>query len=168
LVLFSPRRGAARRTSEVVDAKTLGTSNQVVEATSLVRSEQRSDRHGRSREAEGPETIHASRSTHHNTPAAPAKEFEMPQKTIDMNPVDSSQIHSIGHDAESNTLAIRFKNYKGDLGSLYHYDNFTADDFAAFKGADSLGSHFGKHIKTAVEKFPFRKIDATPSATESV
>ena len=30
-------------------------------------------------------------------------------KTIDMQTVDSSQIHSIGHDPETNTLAIRFR-----------------------------------------------------------
>ena len=77
---------------------------------------------------------------------------------IALTPVESSQIHSIGHDAASNTLAIRFKNYKGEPAALYHYDNFTAEDFAAFKGAESIGSHFGKHIKTAPDKHPYRRI----------
>jgi len=100
----------------------------------------------------------------HNTPAAPAKEFEMSQPTITMTPVESSQIHSIGHDAETNTLAVRFKNSKGVPSSLYHYDNFTAEDFAAFSGAESVGSHFYKHIKPAAEKYPFRKIDESAAA----
>jgi len=82
-----------------------------------------------------------------------------PVTPIVMTPVDSSQIHSIGHDAASNTLAIRFKSYKGEPSSLYHYDNFTADDFAAFKDAESIGRHFGQNIKNATEKHPFQKVD---------
>lgn len=80
---------------------------------------------------------------------------------ITMQPVESSQIHSVGHDAASNTLAIRFKNYKGEATSLYHYDNFTAADFDAFLSADSIGVHFGKYIKVSTEKYPFRRIDET-------
>jgi hypothetical protein len=98
---------------------------------------------------------------------AAGKEFEM-KHLIALTPVDSSQIHSIGHDAATNTLAIRFKNYRGDLGSLYHYDNFTAEDFAAFKGAKSIGSHFGKNIKNEVTKYPFRKIEETEEATGEI
>lgn len=78
---------------------------------------------------------------------------------ITMTPVESSQIDSIGHDADTSTLAIRFKNFKGELGILYHYDNVTADDFAAFRGAESIGKHFGATIKNATERHPFRKID---------
>lgn len=85
---------------------------------------------------------------------------------IPLTPVESSQIHSIGHDAETNTLAIRFKNYKGEPSSLYQYRNFTADDFAAFKSAESIGSHFGKHIKKEVEKHPFQKIDEVDPADQ--
>ena len=77
---------------------------------------------------------------------------------INMSAVESSQIHSIGHDANTNTLAIRFKTYKGEPGSLYHYSNFTAEDFAAFRSAESIGSHFGKYITKETEKHPFQKI----------
>lgn len=34
---------------------------------------------------------------------------------INLVPVNSSQIHSIGHDAATNTLAIRFKS-RGETG----------------------------------------------------
>lgn len=78
---------------------------------------------------------------------------------IALTPVESSQIHSIGHDAATNTLAIRFKNYKGEPSSLYHYSNFTADDFAALRDAESIGKHFGQHIKPATEKYPYRRVD---------
>lgn len=80
---------------------------------------------------------------------------------IKMEDVVSSQIHSIGHDPETNTLAIRFtKGYGANRGpgSLYHYSNFTAADFEAFKGAESLGKHFGGYIKAFPDKFPYRKI----------
>lgn len=76
---------------------------------------------------------------------------------IAMQPVMSSQIHSIGHDPETDTLAIRFKAKVGP-GSLYHYAGFTADDFAKFQAAESKGCHFRDHIKVAVAKHPFRKV----------
>lgn len=85
-----------------------------------------------------------------------------------MQPVDSSQIVAIGHDPETNTLAIRFFSGWGEkkrVGSLYHYQNFTADDFAAFMAAESKGKHFGAHIKPSAEKYPYKKIeDAAPAA----
>lgn len=82
----------------------------------------------------------------------------MTKNPISLTPVESSQIHSIGHDATTNTLAIRFKNSKGDASGLYHYDNFNAEDFAAFSGAESIGSYFGKNIKKSAA-YPFRRID---------
>lgn len=63
-----------------------------------------------------------------------------------MQPVESSQIAAIGHDPDTNTLAIRFYSGWGEkkrVGSLYRYSNFTAEDFEAFKNAESLGKHFG-------------------------
>ncbi|GAB6634026.1 hypothetical protein bcgnr5406_61450 [Bacillus cereus] len=71
----------------------------------------------------------------------------------------SSQIAKIGHDPATNTLAIQFASRAG-TGSVYHYSNFTADDFAAFVTAESKGSHFGKHIKPPAEKFPFVNVKA--------
>lgn len=82
---------------------------------------------------------------------------------IAMQDVDSSQIHSIGHDAASNTLAIRFKSRSG-VGSLYHYANFPAADFEAFKSAESIGAHFGKFIKPEAIKYPFTKIESATGA----
>lgn len=86
-------------------------------------------------------------------------------KTIDMQTVDSSQIHSIGHDPETNTLAIRFRD-RTDLGptSLYHYQNFSAEDFEAFKNAESIGRHFGAFIKPFDQKYPYTQIEKTPAA----
>ncbi|MBO4119879.1 KTSC domain-containing protein [Cupriavidus gilardii] len=84
--------------------------------------------------------------------------------TIAMDAVDSSQIHSIGHDPASSTLAIRFKSKDGAPTSLYHYRNVSADDFAAFRDAESIGSHFYKHIKPFADKYPYVKVESAPAA----
>lgn len=68
---------------------------------------------------------------------------------MEMVPVESSQIHSIGHDGEHNLLQVRFNS-----GGVYQYQNFTADKHAKLMAADSKGSHFGKHVKGV---HPYRK-----------
>ncbi|QNH21208.1 KTSC domain protein [Xanthomonas sp. GW] len=80
---------------------------------------------------------------------------------IRLDDVESSQIHSIGHCPETNTLAIRFtKGYGAQRGpgSLYHYANFSAAEFKAFKAADSLGKHFKNYIRPFPLKFPYHKV----------
>lgn len=82
---------------------------------------------------------------------------------IPMVEVESSQIHSIGHDPETNTLAIRFfRGYGRDQkpGSIYHYQNFGAAEFEAFRNAESKGKHFGQHIKPFADKYPYTKLAA--------
>ena len=82
---------------------------------------------------------------------------------IPMIEVQSSQIHSIGHDPISNTLAIRFYRGFGSMkqpGATYHYDDFSADDYEAFRNAESKGKHFGKHIKPFAAKYPYTRIAA--------
>jgi hypothetical protein len=76
-----------------------------------------------------------------------------------MDSIESSQIDAIGYDAETQTLAIQFRG-KGDApGSLYHYSNFTAEDWQAFRDAESIGSHFYKHVKPFKDKYPYVRID---------
>jgi hypothetical protein len=87
---------------------------------------------------------------------------------IALKEVDSSQLHAIGYDAESQTLAIRFKNRTtGAPTSLYFYSNFTEADFVSFDEAESKGSHFGKFIKPYDKKFPFRKIEDSPGVASA-
>ncbi|CAM8755277.1 KTSC domain-containing protein [Burkholderia pseudomallei] len=77
---------------------------------------------------------------------------------IDLQKVESSRIHSIGHDAESRTLAIRF--LRGDQpGPLYYYSNYPTEEFEKFKSAESIGSFFSKNIKPLDRTYPYRKID---------
>ena len=75
--------------------------------------------------------------------------------------VDSTQIHSIGYDPETQTLAVRFTRGYGEKrgpGSLYHYANVTQEDYDAFLAAESKGRHFGATFKAHPEKFPYTKI----------
>lgn len=85
------------------------------------------------------------------------------QHGINMQPVDSSQIEAVGHNPETNTLAIQFKSGAGP-GSIYHYQNVDAETFAAFQSAESVGSHFYKHIKPHADKHPYQKMEAAPAA----
>lgn len=71
---------------------------------------------------------------------------------ITLNPVKSGQIQAIGHDANTNTLAIQFKG-----GGVYHYAGVDAESYKAFSGADSLGKHLASNIKG---KYEFTKIPA--------
>ncbi|KGK59604.1 hypothetical protein NC00_01410 [Xanthomonas cannabis pv. phaseoli] len=83
---------------------------------------------------------------------------------IALQDVESRQIAAIGHDAASQTLAVRFKSWKGETTSLYHYDNVTAEDFAALQAAESKGSHFNKVIKADPVRWPYRKVEHRPLA----
>jgi len=80
---------------------------------------------------------------------------------ITMIPVTSSQIQSIGYDPEHSLTAIQFPPSKKTPhlpGSLYHYENLTDEEFKQLLNAESIGSHFGKHIKPFKDKYPFVKI----------
>lgn len=79
-------------------------------------------------------------------------------KPVALEPVTSSQIAAIGHDSETNTLAIQFLSKSGP-GSVYHYQNFTEDLFEAFKNSESVGKHFYAHIKPFAETYPYAKVE---------
>ncbi|MCA8017773.1 KTSC domain-containing protein [Burkholderia metallica] len=86
---------------------------------------------------------------------------------IAMTPVDSSQIHSIGYDAATQTLAVRFKDRaSGAPTSLYHYRHVTQANFDAFRNAESIGSHFYKHIKPHQDRFPYTRIESHPTKSK--
>ena len=70
--------------------------------------------------------------------------------------VESSQIRSVGFDAEKNEMEIEFKP-----GSIYKYDNVTQELFDEFMRAESKGKFFGQAIKSNSEKYPFTKIRGT-------
>lgn len=61
---------------------------------------------------------------------------------IDTIPVLSSAVAGIGHDSETNTLAVMMPN-----GRIYHYEGVTASEHDALMSAESIGKHFGQHIR---------------------
>lgn len=63
-------------------------------------------------------------------------------KTIERQPVDSSNVRSVGHDPETNRLHVEFKN-----GSVYEYAGVPASEHQALKNAPSVGSYLHQHIK---------------------
>lgn len=65
---------------------------------------------------------------------------------MNLQPVTSSQIHAVGYDPASQTLAIQFKSKNGP-GSVYHYADVPPEQHAALVGAESIGKHFGQNIK---------------------
>lgn len=77
---------------------------------------------------------------------------------IELTPVDSSQLKAAGHDPETNTLAIQFVGKPGEDSPIYHYFNCTAKDYEALLAAESIGGHFGIHIK---RKYDYQRIEPT-------
>lgn len=79
-----------------------------------------------------------------------------PRPKIDMQDVKSSQVKQVGYDPATKTLAVSFTR---GAGAIYHYPNVSPEDHQKFLKADSLGIHFGQHIKSLpFEKFEQQKI----------
>ena len=55
--------------------------------------------------------------------------------------VSSSMIKSIGHDPQTNTLEVEFKN-----GKIYTY-SATAAQHKSLMESDSIGRHFNGHFR---------------------
>jgi KTSC domain-containing protein len=98
------------------------------------------------------------------TPQQQEKVDRISRTPIKTAPVASSQIQAIGHDPETNTLAIEFKS-----GGLYHYGNVDADLYREFSTAQSIGSFFHNRIKPKADLYPYLRIEAPstePSSSE--
>ncbi len=83
------------------------------------------------------------------TPAAFA---EKPRPPIQLHPVSSNQVGAIGYEPSTKTLAVQFRR---GMRAIYHYPNVDPATYAAFRGAESIGTYFGQHLKSLpFEKFP--------------
>jgi hypothetical protein len=73
---------------------------------------------------------------------------------MERQPVKSSQIKSVGHDAVENKLEIEFHT-----GHVYLYHEVTADEHKELMAAESIGKHFGAKIRGVkkYEKVPAEK-----------
>jgi hypothetical protein len=63
-------------------------------------------------------------------------------------PVDSSMISHVGYNAETQTLAVKFR--KG--GWTYHYSGVSAEKHADMMKADSIGKFLQTHVINAGHK----------------
>lgn len=64
--------------------------------------------------------------------------------------MSSSSIASVGHDPETDTLEVEFRD-----GSVHQYDGASAKDHHALVNASSVGKHFHAHVRG---KFTSRKV----------
>lgn len=61
---------------------------------------------------------------------------------MDRKPVKSSTIKSIGYHLETRVLEVEFLS-----GKVYRYADVSPEKHAEFIAAESIGKHFGKHIR---------------------
>lgn len=65
--------------------------------------------------------------------------------------VNSSNLASVGYDADSNTLEVQFK-----YGGIYQYSNVPESVYTGLMNASSHGQYFDANIKKG--GYSFRKI----------
>jgi hypothetical protein len=70
---------------------------------------------------------------------------------MNRTPVSSSNLRSVGYDAEARMLEVEFLN-----GGLYRYSGVPASVHAGLMSASSLGTYFDRYVKKA--GYPFVKI----------
>jgi hypothetical protein len=94
------------------------------------------------------------------------KEYKAPQAfeegdcpAIALTPVESNKVAAIGHCPVTNTLAVTFKTGN----AVYCYPGVTAEQYAAFISAESIGKHFGTNFQAAPFK-KYRAPEAQPAA----
>lgn len=61
-------------------------------------------------------------------------------------PVDSSNLKSVGYDPKSKTMHVEFHS-----GRVYEYSGVPESEHAALIKADSVGKHFHAHIRPKFE-----------------
>lgn len=66
---------------------------------------------------------------------------------MEMQPVESSNIHSIGYDPATRTMRIAFRDRKNGATRLYEYQGVSPVEHAALIKADSVGGHFHAHVR---------------------
>lgn len=69
---------------------------------------------------------------------------------------------AIGYDEASGTMAVTFTR---GPGHVYHYPNVSPELHQQFLEAESIGSFFGKNIKTLpFDKFPAEALEQAKAA----
>lgn len=74
-----------------------------------------------------------------------------------MHPVESTRIHSVGHDGQDGFITFHGNAKKGTPPVTYRYFGMPAETIAALRTAESPGSHFHHNVKdvhTNFERLP--------------
>lgn len=69
---------------------------------------------------------------------------------MERKPVKSSNIRSVGYDPAAKRMEIEFTN-----GGIYHYDGVTQEAHDDLVNAESVGRHFGAHVRG---KYPHKQV----------
>lgn len=70
---------------------------------------------------------------------------------MDREPVNSSNLASVGYDSEDNILEVEFHH-----GGVYQYSNVPSEVYEGLMSAESHGKYFDVKVKKA--GYPYRKI----------
>jgi hypothetical protein len=70
---------------------------------------------------------------------------------MEMTPVESSNVESVGYDADSEELHVQFKG-----GGLYRYEGVPQETHTDMMGSDSIGKFIDQSVKG---QFPFTKLE---------
>lgn len=70
---------------------------------------------------------------------------------VDMIPVSSSNVESVGYDSMNQILYVRFLS-----GALYTYKEVFQNDYDGLLNAPSVGSYLYQNIK---EVYPYKRIE---------
>lgn len=74
----------------------------------------------------------------------------MPNSSIAMKQVSSSNLSAVGYDVDNKLLHVQFKN-----GTIYEYRGVPEKIYTDLMSADSLGTFFNQNVRTT---FPYSKI----------
>src|ERR1035437_9734415 len=89
----------------------------------------------------------------------------------------SSKIDEVGYDEDAQELGVRFPKNKFNLhsvpegqtwGSEAHYQNVPSRIRRALVSAESVGTYFGKNIKSNPDAYPFEKMGSDRSEERRV
>jgi hypothetical protein len=80
---------------------------------------------------------------------------------MERTPVQSSQIASIGYDAEKREMEIEFHGKKEAPGDVYRYYDVAPGTYQQMIAAKSIGSFFGKEVRG---QYTYKKMDQSVDA----
>lgn len=61
---------------------------------------------------------------------------------MEMHPVASSNVHSVGYDPRTETLRVQYHG-----GTTYEYEGVTQHKHDSLMGSESVGGFLNKHVK---------------------